>query len=71
MDRGWRRLERIVLSRFISATLHIWSWKRRLGIDEGISGSILAEHDNCPKWPRDLSAYGPAGTLRCRDYVER
>lgn len=72
MDRGWSRLECIVLYRVGPTALHIRPREGRLGIDEGVSGSDPAEHDDDrPERSHDLFTHGPTGTMRRRNYVKR
>lgn len=63
MDRGWSRLERIVLSRVGPTALHIRPREGRLGIDERVSGSDPAKYDDRPERSHNLFTHGPAGTM--------
>lgn len=70
MDRGWSRLERIVLSRVGPTALHIRPREGCLGIDERVSGSDPVEYDNRSERSHNLFTHGSAGTMRRRNYVE-
>lgn len=70
MDRGWCRLERVVLPRAGDTAFHIRPRKGRVGADKGISGSDTAEHDRVER-SSALSAHVWAEILRSRDRNER